>query len=156
MNVDQDPPQARAGTGSWLSIRSRDPHRSLTALTLTGLLTAVVLAVAGVPRANLHGPLHFAGIMDPLCGGTRATYLFAHGQWTAAWTYNPIIFPLAFAAAVLLCRTVIGLTTRRWLGFRLSHKRLWIIALLVAIAALEVRQQLHADLLMEPWTGLPS
>jgi hypothetical protein len=150
-SVDVSRPPARPG--SWLSIQARDTHRSVTRLTLAGWLAAVALAVVGVPRADLHGPLHFVGIMDPLCGGTRAAYLLAHGQWAAAWSYNPVVFPLAVAAVLLVCRAVVGWSTGRWLAVHLADRRLLMLVLFVALAALEVRQQLHADLLTAPWTG---
>ena len=119
-----------------------------------GSLAAVALAVVGVPSTELlHGPLHFAGIMDPLCGGTRAAYLLAHGQWAWAWTYNPVVYPLAATAGLLACRAIVGWSTGRWLVLPFAHRRSLILVLLVALAALEVHRQLHADLLTAPWTG---
>lgn len=50
------------------------------AVALCGLMAAVVLAVFGLPPADLHGVLHRLGVMDPLCGGTRSVYLTLHGR----------------------------------------------------------------------------
>lgn len=40
----------------------------------------IALRVFGLPPIDLHSPLHRAGIMDPLCGGTRAALAAAHGD----------------------------------------------------------------------------
>jgi hypothetical protein len=99
----------------------------------------------------LHGPLHHVGIMDPLCGGTRAAFLLARGEWGAAWTYNPVVFPLAVAAALLLLRTVLGVVSGQWVNVRVSRRRLLVVLLVLALVALELRQQFHADLLTAAW-----
>src|SRR5215207_4948303 len=59
-----------------------------TAALLTAAATAL-LAVVGLPPIDLHGPLHYFGIMDPLCGGTRSVYLTTHAHLAAAIRYNP-------------------------------------------------------------------
>lgn len=123
----------------------------MTRFSLLGLAAGLVLAVFGVPRVDLHGPLHQVGIMDPLCGGTRAAFLLSHGDWAAAWTYNPVVFPLAAAAALMLGRTMVGALSGRWVAVRVRRRRVLVVLLVLAVAALEVRQQLHADLLTAPW-----
>jgi hypothetical protein len=40
----------------------------------------------------------------PLCGMTRAAWLFVHIQWKEAWMQNPGIFPLA----VLFCLMIVA------------------------------------------------
>lgn len=137
-----------------LSIRSHDTCRLATRLTMLGLLVGALLALVGVPRVDLHGPLHHVGIMDPLCGGTRAAFLLAHGRWGAAWTYNPVVFPLAIGGVAMLCRTAVGAASGRWVTLHLADRRPLIVLLVVAVAALAVRQQLHAELLTSGWTGL--
>jgi hypothetical protein len=137
-----------------LTIGPRDSHRTVTVLTIVGALAVGLLAVLGVPRVDLHGPLHHVGVMDPLCGGTRAAFLLARGRWVAAWTYNPIVFPLAAVAVALLARAAVGLTTRRWLTVRFARRRPLIVLLVIAVALLEVRQQMHADLLSSAWSGV--
>lgn len=32
------------------------------------VLAALALRIVGVPPIDVHGPLHYLGIMDPLCG----------------------------------------------------------------------------------------
>lgn len=116
-------------------------------------IAAVVLRIIGVPPVDLHGPLHYLGVMDPLCGGTRATFLLLSGDLTGAATYNPIVFPLAALAVLVYTRAVVGMTTRRWLNVRLGRMpriAAWTV-LVLALLLLGVRQQLNADLLMQAW-----
>lgn len=136
-----------------VSVEPMDTHRRMTILSLVGLAAAGLLAVVGVPPVDLHGPLHHLGIMDPLCGGTRAAFLLARGDWAGAWTYNPIVFPLAAAALLTLVRTTVGVLTGRWLAVHLPRRRTIVVLLVIALAVLEVRQQLHAELLTADWTG---
>jgi anti-sigma factor RsiW len=137
--------------GAAVLFEAHDSHRLVTRFSLLGLSAAGALGVFGVPRVDLHGPLHHVGIMDPLCGGTRAAFLLSRGEWGAAWTYNPVVFPLAVAAALLLLRTVVGALSGRWVSVRVSRRRLLVVLLVLALAALELRQQLHADLLTAAW-----
>ncbi|SDM29664.1 Protein of unknown function [Lentzea albidocapillata subsp. violacea] len=113
----------------------------------------MALRIVGVPPVDLHGPLHYLGVMDPLCGGTRATFLLLSGDLAGAARYNPIVFPLAAVAVLVFARAVVGMTTRRWLDVqlgRMSRIAAW-TALALALVLLEVRQQLNADLLMQAW-----
>ncbi|WP_020389674.1 DUF2752 domain-containing protein [Kribbella catacumbae] len=134
-----------------LSFAAHDTHRSVTRFSLLAVAAGTVLAVSGVPRVDLHGPLHHVGIMDPLCGGTRAAFLLSQGDLTGAWTYNPVVFPLAAAAALVLLRTMLGALSGRWVTVRVGRRRVLVLLLVLAVAALEVRQQFHADLLMAAW-----
>ena len=67
-----------------------DRHRTLTGLAAGGLVLAAAWALLGLPPVDLHGPLHRYGVMDPLCGGTRAVRLATLGGWADAWGYNPL------------------------------------------------------------------
>ena len=40
----------------------------LTAVALAGVAIAGTMAIVGLPTADLHGPLHRLGIMDPFSG----------------------------------------------------------------------------------------
>lgn len=137
----------------WIGWADRDRFASLTFAAAFLLLGAVVLRVVGVPPIDVHGPLHYLGIMDPFCGGTRAMYLLSAGDFRRAATYNPIVFPLAAAIVLLVARAVIGWATHRWPKFTLSPtvRRVLLVALVIAVAALGVRQQLNAEMLMRSW-----
>jgi uncharacterized membrane protein YfcA len=135
-----------------LSVRRHDKQPVWTWIALAGLVIAGLLAVVGLPHADLHGPLHYLGVMDPLCGGTRSVYLTLHGQLADAMHYNPAGPLLVAAAVAMLIRAAVGWSTGHWLSLRLPRRTLIAVAML-AIAALEVNQQLHAALLSQPWTG---
>lgn len=130
-----------------------DRARGFTVVALVLTVGAVALRVAGVPPVDLHSPFHYLGIMDPGCGGTRAMFLLASGDFAGAAYYNPVVFPLVLAVLVLLVRAVIGWTTRRWLSVRLpnSARRAVAMTVLILMIALWVRQQALADLM----TGAP-
>jgi hypothetical protein len=133
-------------------VRQRDAHPLWTRIALCGLLAGLLLAVVGMPHANIHGLLHYIGVMDPFCGGTRSVYLTLHGHLRAAVRYNPAGPILVVAAVALVLRAAIGWSSRRWVGVYVPA-RLLIPVGVVALVALQVNQQLHAALLMQPWGG---
>ena len=122
----------------------RHPRWLLGVLAAGGI--AVALAVAGLPPVSIHGPLHYVGIMDPLCGMTRAARLFARGNLSRAWRYNPGSFVLAAFAFGVVSRACVGVLAGRWVRI-VAHPRLAWIACAVVVGLLEVNQQLHASLL---------
>lgn len=146
------PASSRAVAVRWSAPR-HDPWRLWTWTASAGLVAAAAMATFGLPPVDLHGLLHYIGIMDPLCGGTRAVRLAARGDWAASFTYNPIGIPLVIGAAALLIRAGLGLTTGRWatievtLG-RSTPRRLKILAGAASIA-LAINQQLHAPMLIQ-------
>ena len=107
---------------SWLRItwQRRDQHRHTTHLALIGVAIAAAMAVLGPPPVDLHGPFHQFGIMDPLCGGTRAASYTAQGEWAQAWKYNPLGIVTLVGAAAVTIRTLIGALLRRWLTGRIQ------------------------------------
>lgn len=110
------------------------------------------MALFGLPPVDLHGPLHHLGIMDPLCGGTRAARYAAHGQWALAWRYNPLGIVVVLTAAATLLRALAGLLTRRWVTVTVAwtprRAKATMLIALVLLAALTVRQQVRAELLL--------
>lgn len=145
---------ARLGAQPWLrwSWQTTDRHRLVTTVAMLGMTAAVAMAVFGLPPVDLHGPLHRFGIMDPLCGGTRAARYTTQGELGLAWRYNPLGIVTVAMAAVVTARTGIGLVGRRWLTLHMAWtpRRLRIVigVGLVLLIMLEVRQQLRVDLLM--------
>lgn len=131
----------------------RDRWRRITHVVLGGAGAALVLRIVGMPGIDLHGPLHHLGVMDPLCGGTRAAFLLMSGRFGQAAEYNPIVFPLAITAMLIVARAGIGRVTGHWLDIRLpkTAHRIVIAICVAALVALEVRQQLNAPLLMQVW-----
>jgi hypothetical protein len=133
-------------------VRRHDAHPLWTWIALCGLLVALLLAVLGVPHVDIHGPLHYVGVMDPLCGGTRSVYLTLHGHLRDAVRYNPVGPTLVVFAVALVLRAAIGWSSRRWVEVYVPP-RLLIPVAVMTLVALEVNQQLHAALLMQPWGG---
>ena len=113
----------------------------IAAITLLG---GVWLRVRGLPGADLHGPLHRAGIMDPLCGGTRATYLLVRGDVAAAWSWNPLVPLLALAITAVVIRFIVGRLGGRWVNVY-APRRVWFVALVAGAVVLEINQQMQAD-----------
>jgi uncharacterized protein DUF2752 len=136
---------------SW---QAYDTHRPVTVVAFLGVAAAASMAIAGLPPVDLHGPLHYIGIMDPLCGGTRAARFTMRGEFALAWKYNPLGILAVVAAVAATGRAVVGLLTRRWVSVAIAWtptRRYWVIGLILAAAVvLEVRQQLLASLLTGP------
>jgi hypothetical protein len=124
-----------------------DRHRWLLPAAAGGLLAGSLLAWLGQPAVDMHGPLHYAGIMDPLCGATRAVRHALRAEWARSWAYNPLGIPLVVGAALALVRAAVGLTARRWLTVGLHWTRGLVAVLLLLVVVLEINQQTHADLL---------
>lgn len=134
-------------------LEDRDRWPVLAPAAATGLAAGVLMARIGLPPVDLHGPLHrWWGVMDPLCGGTRAVRLAAMGDFTTAWSDNPLGPILVTGALVALVRWSAATVTRRWLVIEVTLPRsLRIAARIVTVllvALLEVRQQLSAPLLL--------
>ena len=136
-------------TARW---EQRDEHRVVTVIALALAGIAIVMAIAGLPPVDLHGPLHKMGIMDPLCGGTRAARYTAQGNLVEAWRYNPLGILVVLGSLAVVLRTGLGMIGRRWLNISLRltpRTRLIAFGLLLLLTiALEARQQMRADLLM--------
>ena len=124
----------------------RDVHSGWILVVGASAVLAAALAVFGLPPVPIHSPLHFVGIMDPLCGMTRATRLFARGDPSDAWRYNPGSFLLAAAAGAIVTRALGGWATGRWARLVVDGRTL-LIAGVVLLVLLEVNQQVHASLL---------
>ncbi|MGH9243957.1 MAG: DUF2752 domain-containing protein [Acidimicrobiales bacterium] len=129
-----------------LTIDSHDQHHAWTWASVVFAVGAVVLTVFGLPPIDIHGPLHYAGIMDPFCGGTRATLALARGDLATGFHYNPGVPFLAVAMLAGIVRGAVGVVTGRWVTVR--WRRLVLVVAVLSVVALEVNQQLHAELLM--------
>jgi hypothetical protein len=134
-----------------------DGHVVITVVAAAGLTLAGTMALFGLPPVDLHGPLHRFGIMDPLCGGTRAARFTAQGEWALAWQYNPLGIAAVVGAAAATLRALVGLVSGRWLTAQLHwtprRRRLAVTFGIALLVALTIRQQLHVDLLtQDSWT----
>lgn len=129
-----------------------DEYRCLTVLAGMLVIGVALLAVVGIPSADLHGPLHYRGIMDPFCGATRAMYLTAHGDLREAMRYNPGAPILLVGAGIVVLRAAVGAVSGRWLTVAFP-RRIAAALLAVALVVLEINQQSDAALLTSRWTG---
>ena len=84
---------------------------TLTAIVVMAGLAAITMAVFGLPPVDVHGPWHYLGVMDPLCGMTRAVLLLARAHIARAVEYNPASPLLAAFGAVVLVRAAVGRST---------------------------------------------
>ncbi len=146
-STGRPPGPARLG---WAPV---DHHRQVTYLAVGGLLAGSILAITGPPPLDLHGPLHYVGIMDPLCGMARGVLCTLRGRLERAWAYNPASPLLVGGAVAVLARAVAGWRTGRWLTLALDRCRRpwsWVLPALalIAVAALWANQQRHAALLI--------
>lgn len=132
---------------SW-KLADADGHRALTWVAVFGLAAGTGLAVLGLPGADLHGPLHYLGIMDPLCGATRGVRLTFLGDLPAAWRYNPAAIPLSAATLAMVLRGLTGWLTGWWVNVTITWTRQVRTLATVLLVILWVNQQLHAPLLL--------
>lgn len=135
--------------GGWIAVgwEDHDRHRWLAGVAAVGAVLAVVMAAFGLPPVDLHGPLHYLGIMGPLCGMTRATRHLARFEMTAALDYNPAVLLVAFGGVFALGRWVHGWRSGRWLSIRIPSRRSVVVVAVVLLVALTVRQQANVELL---------
>jgi len=138
-----------------LTWADHDEHSWLSRLAITGLAAGTAMAVFGLPPVDIHGPLHYLGIMDPLCGATRGLRLALLGHLVQAWRYNPLSVMLAAGAVAAVFRQVLGVATRRWLNLTVVRRRAVLATSTLLAVALEINQQAHAALLRTAGARLP-
>lgn len=131
-----------------LSWSKRDDARFLTAASIVIVVAAPTFAAFGLPHVPLMWPLHRVGLVFPGCGLTRGVVAIAKGDVSSAWTFNPASLLAAFLVPIGVLRAVAGLTTARWLSVRIRPGPWMVVVGVLAVAALWVRQQANADLLM--------
>lgn len=142
-----------------LTLERVDRHRLWTWGAAGILASGAAIAVFGLPPVDLHGPLHRIGIMAPTCGGTRAARFTLMGDLDSAWEYNPLGIVAVAVSAVLVLRLGLGVASRRWVTLRPElttlQRRLLFGTVALLVVALEIRQQMRADLLIaDTWTLL--
>ena len=125
-----------------------DRHPAITRLTLIGVPLVLLLAVLGLPPVDIHGPLHYLGVMGPTCGMTRGVMWTARGDLARAWQFNPASLLVVPTIVLLTGRAVYGRLTHRWLNLHIRWRPwLWVVPA-VLILILSIRQQLIVDFLL--------
>jgi hypothetical protein len=142
----------RGTRGGGFVVWTADDDDSWRTMTAVVICVGSVLAVFGLLPLSVHGPLHFYGVMDPLCGATRAVRLALRGDLGTSWRYNPVGAPLAALSVLLLVRDGVGRFWGRWITVRVHLSRTATLTLvgigLLLVVGLEVNQQMHSALLM--------
>ncbi len=145
--VAQSAGQVRSPAVRW-RWSGADRHRAFTRVAVAGLVVTGLLAVYGLPPVDLHGPLHYLGVMDPLCGMTRGVRLVARGGLAGAVRYNPAAPLVPLGGVLLLVRHVYGSRTGRWADVSIRWTPALVTAAALVVALLWARQQANADLLV--------
>ena len=135
MNGPMSPLSPARSRLEW-SWQPKDRYPLVTWFGVAGLAAASLMALFGLPPVELHSPLHHLGVMDPLCGGTRAARYTMRGEFVNAWRYNPLGIVAVAAAAAMTGRALIGALTRRWLtvAIQWSPRGRRVVVALVIIA----------------------
>lgn len=136
------------GTPFRVHLESTDRHAPLARAAPAVVLATVSLRLFGLPPIDLHGPLHPLGVMDPLCGGTRAALALGRGDLGLAWEYNPLAPVLALAVVASLARWCWARATGRWITVSVEDRRTLTVLVGLLVVALWLNQQANADLLM--------
>jgi Protein of unknown function (DUF2752) len=121
----------------------RRPAGPLTIAAAVGLVIGAALAAFGMPPIDLHSPTHYLGIMDPLCGMTRGSAATLRGDLAKAWWYNPASPAVIAGGLILVARWMVGRLTGLWVDLRVQPTPLLVVAVGLALMALEVNQQIH-------------
>ena len=129
-------------------VERTDRHARLAPAALALALVTVSLRLFGLPPIDLHGPLHPLGVMDPLCGGTRAAMALGRGDLGLSWEYNPLVPLLAVAVLASLARWGWGRTTDRWITVHVADRRALILLVGLLVMLSWLNQQANVDLLM--------
>lgn len=96
----------------------REYGLAIIALILYGVITNLIF--------HAFCPLIiFCGIPCPGCGVSRAAVYFLTGRWQQAWLMNPMIFPIAIAAAYF-----------GWNRYLLGRKAAGIKVIIIALVVL--------------------
>lgn len=150
MNHGTAPRTAWWSRGLGLTVRwdQEDAFPWVSPFAACGLVAATLLAIFGMPPVNLHGPLHFIGIMDPFCGMTRGIAATMRGDLPTAWRFNPASPLILLTGVATLVRSGCGRFAGRWLTVDYRRTTISTAFIVIAVVALEINQQVNADLLM--------
>lgn len=127
---------------------SYDRHPTVTRVVLIGIPLVALLSVVGLPPIDLHGPVHYLGIMGPTCGMTRGVMWTARGDLAQAWHFNPASLLVLPALVLLAGRALLGRLTNRWLNLSIRWRRWLWVSVIAPVLLLSIRQQLYADFLL--------
>jgi hypothetical protein len=145
---DSEATEVTAGTSWHASIGSTDRMRWITIATCGGLVAAFVLALIGGFPLDTPMPTHSFGLVEPTCGLTRGSTAIARGNFALAWQYNPAAFLVMGFGILGLVRTLVGVTTHRWLNATWRFNRVALLLLAAAFIGLWIHQQSNAEFII--------
>jgi len=116
-----------------------------SALMLTGLAVAGILAIIGGMPFDTPMPTQRFGWVEPTCGLTRGSTAIARGALGRAWAYTPASFLVMGVGLLGVARLGWGCATGRWLTLRPQISRLGWFVVGVAVVVLWAHQQANAD-----------
>ena len=119
-------------------IDSTDQARWVTWTTIVGLLAAAGLVVVGGLPFDLPMPTYRFGVVTPTCGLTRGSTAIARGDLALAWQYNPMSFLVIGFGLLGVARTIVGVTTPRWIVVNCTRSRLAWILIGVALSLIHI------------------
>lgn len=128
--------------GRLLRVEPVDPYPWWTGVALVSAAMIVVLAVAGLPPARRHGPVvrwHAFGVSDQAWPSGEAVH------------YNPVAPLVPLGILVIGVRGAVGRLSGRWITPSAPRGAIFACCAAVALLALEINQQLNADLLSSRW-----
>lgn len=128
------PPAASSGSSQGLWTR---PTVLLAAVLGSAALVGLALLWRYPPQGQIFFPRctfhQLTGLQCPGCGGLRATHALLHGNWIAAWQFNPLLV----ASLPVAAWTALALVIERRTGLRLpsplAFRHLWIVLLMVIL-----------------------
>jgi hypothetical protein len=115
--------------------------RILAGLTVVGFPTLIYFAITHRAFMNTYGPKcvvnELTGLYCPGCGGTRAVYALAQGDWVKALHCN-LLIPITLSLLVYVWWALARFAVEgRWIGLSIkSHKLSIAIAILVVTFAI--------------------
>lgn len=131
-----------------LRVSASDTAQWVTWVSTIGLATAAMLAVAGGLPFDIPMPTYQFGVVTPTCGLTRGSTAIVRGDLGLAWHYNPASFAVIGLGVLGLTRSIVGLTTRRWVTVNCTRSRFAWVLIGLAIVALWLYQQSNADFII--------
>lgn len=80
----------------------------------------------------------------------RAVRFAAYADIGQVWRYNPGSLALAGSALIAAGRALVAAATGNWWTVEIARRSTWMLALIAGVIALQINQQHHAPLLIQP------
>lgn len=135
-----------------ISVDDTDRMRTITYLTIGGVIVAIALAAIGGFPFDTPMPTHSFGWVEPTCGLTRGSTAIARGDFATAWHYNPAAFLVMLFGLLGVIRAIVGFAAHRWVNVVLRPGRWAWIAFGLLFVGQWAYQQTNADFIINART----